>query len=166
MTYKKKTWQQKLADKKGLPKVLKLQKNFPCYNAVHSMGVEEGDDVVLVNPSEVVEIMKQVPQGKVITIVEICKMIAKKHCVKGCCSLTAGIFIMTAANAAEEAKQQGNLVEIPYWRTLKADGSLNEKYPGGALSQKTLLEQEGFTIIQKGKKYMVHDYETYLVKVT
>ena len=165
MTYKKKTWQQKLTDKKGLPKVLKLKKNFPCYNAVHSMGVEAGEDVVLVNPSEVVEIMKQVPKGKIITIVEICKKIAKKHNVKGCCSLTTGIFIMTAANAAEEAKQQGKLLEIPYWRTLKADGSLNEKYPGGALSQKKLLEQEGFTIIQKGKKYMVKDYEDYVMKV-
>jgi len=165
MTYKKKTWQQKLADKKGLPKVLKLQKNFPCYNAVHSMGVEAGEDVVLVNPSEIVEIMKQVPKGKIITIVEICKKIAKKHNVKGCCSLTTGIFIMTAANAAEEAKQQGKLLEIPYWRTLKADGSLNDKYPSGAISQKKLLEQEGFTIIQKGKKYIVQDYETYVMKV-
>jgi alkylated DNA nucleotide flippase Atl1 len=165
MTYKKKTWQQKLSDKKGLPKVLKLTKNFPCYNAVHSMGVEAGENVILVNPSEIVEIMKQVPKGKMITIVEICKMIAKKHNVKGCCSLTTGIFIMTAANAAEEAKQQGKLLEIPYWRTLKADGSLNDKYPGGALSQKKLLEQEGFTVIQKGKKYMVKDYEYYVMKV-
>jgi len=165
MTYKKKTWQQKLADKKGLPKVLKLQKNFPCYNAVHLMGVEEGEDVVLVNPSEIVEIMKQVPKGKVITIVEICKMIAQKHHVQGCCSLTTGIFIMTAANAAQEAQQLGKLLEIPYWRTLKADGYLNEKYPGGALSQKKLLGAEGFTIIQKGKKYKVHDYENYVMKV-
>jgi len=165
VTYKKKTWQEKLADKEGLPKVLKLQKNFPCYNAVHSMGVEEGEDVVLVNPSEVVEIMQQVPKGKVITIVELCKMIAEKHCVQGCCSLTTGIFIMTAANAAAEARQQGKPLEIPYWRTLKADGSLNEKYPGGARSQKKLLEAEGFTIIQKGKKYMVQDFENHVMKV-
>jgi alkylated DNA nucleotide flippase Atl1 len=158
-------WQEKLADKKGLPKVLKLQKNFPCYNAVRSMGVNVGEDVVLVNPSEIVEIIKQIPKGKVITIVEICKMIAQKYHVQGCCSLTTGIFIMTAANAAEEAKQQGKQLEIPYWRTLKADGSLNEKYPGGALSQKKLLEEEGFTIIKKGKKYMVQEYENHVMKV-
>ena len=165
MIYKKKTWQEKLVDKKGLPKVLKLQKNFPCYNAVHSMGVEIGEDVVLVNPSEIVEIMKKVPKGKVITIVEICKMIAKKYNVQGCCSLTTGIFIMTAANAAEEVKQQGKNLNVPYWRTLKADGFLNEKYPGGSISQKKLLEEEGFTIIQKGKKFMVQEYENYLMKV-
>jgi len=54
----KKTWRQKLEDKASLPKVLKLEKRFPCYNAVHKMGTEAGDEVVLVNPSEVVDIMK------------------------------------------------------------------------------------------------------------
>jgi len=165
MTYKKKSWQEKLADKKNLPKILKLQKSFPCYNAVHKMGAEAGDDVVLVNPSEVVSLMRQVPKGKLITLAEICKTIAKKHHVKGCCSLTTGIFIMTAANAAEEAANQGKSLDIPYWRTLKADGFLNEKYPGGALAQKKLLEQEGFTILKKGKKFIVNDFEKYLTKV-
>ena len=59
----KKTWQEKLEDKASLPKILKLGKGFPCYNAVHKMGAEAGDDIVLVNPSEVVEIMKQIPKG-------------------------------------------------------------------------------------------------------
>jgi len=67
----KKTWQEKLGDKASLPKVLKLEKGFPCYNAVHKMGAEAGDDIVLVNPSVVVEIMKQVPKGKLITIVDM-----------------------------------------------------------------------------------------------
>jgi len=165
MAYKKKSWQEKLADKKNLPKILKLQKRFPCYNAVHKMGAEAGDDVVLVNPREVVSLMRQVPKGKLITLAEICKTIAKKHHVKGCCSLTTGIFIMTAANAAEEAANQGKSLDIPYWRTLKADGFLNEKYPGGALAQKKLLEQEGFTILKKGKKFVVNDFEKYLTEV-
>lgn len=161
MGYKRKTWQEKLADKKNLPKILRLQKRFPCYNAVHAMGAEVGDDVVLVNPSDVVALMKQVPKGKLITLVDICRILAKKHGVDACCSLTAGIFVMTAANAAEEAAFQGKSLGIPYWRTLKADGSLNEKYPGGALAQKKLLEAEGFTILKKGKRYVVEDFENY-----
>jgi alkylated DNA nucleotide flippase Atl1 len=165
MVYKKKSWQEKLADKKNLPKVLKLQKTFPCYNAVHKMGAEAGDEVVLVNPSEVVAIMKQVPKGKLITLAEICKTLAKKHQVKGCCSLTTGIFTMTAANAAEEAASQGTALDIPYWRTLKIDGYLNEKYPGGVLAHKKLLEQEDFTVLSKGKKYFVKDFEKYLFPV-
>ena len=159
----KKTWQKKLKDKDTLPKVLKLEESFPCYKAVHKMGAEVGDDVVLVNPSEVVAEMKLVTRGKLITIVEICKKIAKKHNVKGCCSLTTGIFIMTAANAVEEAKGEGKQLDIPYWRTLKTDGFLNPKYPGGQEAQKKLLEEEGHKVIQKGKSFLVKDYQDYLV---
>jgi type IV secretory pathway protease TraF len=121
MGYKRKAWQEKLADKAGYPKIVKLERGFPCYNAVHRMGAEVGDDVVLVNPSEVTALMKRVPRGKLITLVEICKRLAAKHGVKACCSLTAGIFISTAANAVEEAAKQGRNLGIPYWRTLKAD---------------------------------------------
>jgi alkylated DNA nucleotide flippase Atl1 len=164
MPSRKKTWQEKLADKDSLPKVLNLEKRFPCYSAVHKMGAEAGDPVVLVNPSEVVELMKKVPVGKCTTIVEICRFIAKQHRVKGCCSLTTGIFIMTAANAAEEALQENRAMNIPYWRTLKTDGYLNDKYPGGAESQKKLLEIEGFNVASKGKKYRVLNYELHLIK--
>ena len=163
MSYRKKLWQEKLADKKGYPKILRLEKRFPCYNAVHKMGADIGDEVVLVNPSEVVEIMKEVPKGKLVTIVEVCKKIARKHKVKACCSLTTGIFIMTAANAAEEATKQGINLDIPYWRTLKGDGFLNEKYPGGAEAQKEKLEKEGFTVLKKGRKYVVKNYQDFLV---
>lgn len=162
MSYRKKSWQEKLMDKKGLPKILRLEERFPCYNAVHRMGAEAGDEVVLVNPSEVVEVMKKVPEGKVITIVGICQKIAEEHKVKACCSLTTGIFIMTVANAAEEAVKEGKSLRIPYWRTLKAGGFLNEKYPGGAETHRKLLEKEGFKIIQKGKKFVVKDYQKYL----
>ena len=161
----KKTWQEKLHDKPSLPKVLRLGKRFPCYNAVHKMGAEVGDEIILVSPSEVVEIMKQVPKGSLITIVEVCRQIARNHDVKGCCSLTTGIFIMTAANAVEEASREGKALDIQYWRTLKADGFLNEKYPGGQEAHKRLLEEENFRVIARGKKYQVVNYEKYLMKL-
>lgn len=164
----KKTWLEKLEDKKTLPKVLNLEKSFPCYNAVHKMGANAGDPVVLVNASEIIPIMTNVPRGKLITIWEICKKIAKKHKVKSCCSLTTGIFIMTIANAVEEVIARGEksaLIKIPYWRTLKSDGFLNEKYPGGQEAQKRLLEKEGFKIIARGKKYQVTEYSNFIVKI-
>jgi len=163
----KKTWIQKIEDKKTLPKVLKLEKHFPCYNAVHKMGANAGEPVVLVNASEIMPLMAKVPKGKLITIWEICREIAKNHKVKGCCSLTTGIFIMSIANAAEEAVAQGDksdLAKIPYWRTLKADGFLNEKYPGGLEGHKKRLEKEGHKIIARGKKYQVADFEEYLLR--
>ena len=162
MTSKRKTWQEKLADKEGLPKVLKLESRFPCYNALHKMGVEAGEDVVLVNPSEIVACMKKVPCGKVVTIVEICKHIAKQHNVQGCCSLTTGIFIMTAANAVEEARKEGVDMGIPYWRTLKSDGYLNEKFPGGDQAHKALLEKEGFIVVAAGQRWRVENFQAFL----
>jgi hypothetical protein len=161
----KKTWLEKLEDKKTLPKILKLEESFPCYNAVHKMGANAGDPVVLVNASEIIPIMANVPRGKLVTIWEICKKIAKKHKVKGCCSLTTGIFIMTIANAVEEVITRGEksvLTKVPYWRTLKSDGFLNEKYPGGQEAQKKLLEKEGFKVISRGKKYQVADYKNFI----
>lgn len=57
--------------------------------------------------------------------------------------ITAGIFVSIAAWASYQRKDD----ETPYWRTLKAKGELNEKYPGGVMAQKERLEAEGHTII-------------------
>lgn len=160
----KKTWAQKLEDKANFPKVLKLEKRFPCYNALHKMGVEAGEDVVLANAGEVVGLMAAVPKGQVVTIVEICRALAVKHRVKGCCSLTTGIFIMTAANAVEEATAAGRKLPIPYWRTLKAGGYLNAKYPGGLDAHKKLLEKEGHEIVGRGNALRVRDFERVLYR--
>ncbi|MDI6603312.1 MAG: MGMT family protein [Patescibacteria group bacterium] len=35
----------------------------------------------------------------------------------------------------------------PYWRVIKSDGSLNEKFSGGVKSQANYLKKEGFTIL-------------------
>ena len=36
---------------------------------------------------------------------------------------------------------------MPYWRVLKTDGSLNEKYPGGVNRQAGLLKAEGHKVV-------------------
>ena len=75
--------------------------------------------------------------------------------------ITAGIFVSIAAWASYQRSED----ETPYWRTLKANGELNAKYPNGIESQKEKLESEGHTIIEKGRKnkrYYVKDYEKYL----
>ena len=104
------------------------------------------------------------PEGKLITLHKICQRLAKKHKAQYCCTLTTGIYIMTAANATEEDREKGMTDITPYWRTLKMDGFLNDKYPGGAMAQKRLLEKEGFRIIQNGKRFRVENYSEYLMK--
>jgi hypothetical protein len=162
MSYKKKTWEEKLVDKKGYPKVLSLEEGFPCYRALNKMGAEAGDEVVLVNASEIVELMKLVPEGKLTTLAEVCKKIAKRHGVKACCTLTSGIFVMTAANAVEEAAERGRDLKIPYWRTLKIGGFLNDKFPGGVEGHRNRLELEGHKIVGKGKSARIEELETCL----
>lgn len=166
MTYKKKTWIEKLEakDKKDkYPKFLKFDPKFPCGPALAKMGAKKGDKVVITLPKDADLIMKKVPKGKLITLKEICQKLAKKHKADYCCTLTTGIFTMTAANAAAEYEKNGEKRITPFWRTLKMDGFLNEKYPGGLFNHKKLLEKEGFVIIVKGKnKYQVKDFKKYL----
>lgn len=121
--------------------------------------------VVIPAPIEVDEIMKKVPEGKLTTINDIRAALAKKHSATIGCPITTGIFAWVAAHAAEEQGQKGEKKITPYWRTLKAGGEINEKYPGGVEAQKKLLEKEGHHVIQKGKKYLVADYEKSQAKI-
>ena len=66
------------------------------------------------------------------------------------------------------ASYQRSNDETPYWRTLKADGELNPKYPGGIEAQREKLEAEGHTVIKKGRtniRYFVKDFENALFEL-
>ena len=154
MTYRKKTFKEKLIDSKDLPKVVKI---------TSKMRKSWGNGTVAIPaPLDVDKIMKNVPKGKVITINKIREKIAKKHKANIGCPICCGIFAWIAAGAAEEDKAKRNTT--PWWRTLKGEGELNPKYPGGEKNQRKLLEKEGHKIVKKGKKYIVVDYEKKLVK--
>jgi hypothetical protein len=157
MPKKKSSWQEKLQDSKGFPKVVAID---------GKMSKRWGSGTVVIPaPIEVDGFMRQVPKGKLTTINEIRQALAVKHRATIGCPITTGIFAWIAANAAEEQKQQGKDDITPYWRTLKTKGLINEKYPGGAQGQTGLLEQEGHTVIQKGKNFFVKDYEKLLAKL-
>jgi len=114
------------------------------------------------SPIEVNQMMARIPKGKLITMEEIRRRIAKKHKADIGCPLTCGIFSWLSAHAAAEESASGNKRITPYWRTLKTGGALNPKYPGGIKEQKKHLESEGHRIIRKGKRYIVENYEKHL----
>jgi alkylated DNA nucleotide flippase Atl1 len=144
-TYKRKSWREKLADNKGLPKISKVEGKMTKKWGTGTM--------VIPAPLEVDEIMRTVPKGKVTTINEIRARLARKHRVNFACPITTGIFAWIAANAAAEAQAEGKKRVTPWWRTLKTTGELNPKYPGGIATQSKLLKAEGHEIISgKGKK--------------
>jgi len=156
-TVKKRSWSEKLKDSKGLPKVEEI---------TDKMSKRWGTGTVVIPaPLEVDELMKQVPEGKLVTINEIRSALARRHGATIGCPLTTGIFAWVAANAAEEEQREGIADITPYWRTLKNEGVINDKYPGGLKTQKRLLKQEGHKIIRKGKRYVVADYEKHLMRL-
>ncbi len=155
MAYKKKTSRKKLRDSKGYPKVEKIK---PKQEKVWGKGT-----IVIPAPIEVDEIIRAVPKGKLITINLIRSRLAKKHGATIACPICTGIFCSISAQAAEEDRLEGKKDIAPWWRVLKEKGELNPKYPGGELNHKRLLEKEGFRAIQKGKRYLVENYERYLV---
>ena len=73
--------------------------------------------------------------------------------------MVAGIHASIAARAADELETEGKKRITPYWRTLKAGGELNPKYPGGIQNLKTRLVAEGHEIVAKGKRMFVVDFE-------
>ena len=156
---KRKSWQEKLADSKDLPRVIEINER---------MSKRWGTGTcVIPAPIEVDGIMKLVPEGKLITIDLIRKRLAEKHGTTISCPLTTGIFAWVASHAAEEEAAEGNKSITPYWRTLKSKGELNEKYPGGVEAQAARLKEERHIIEPgKGKKLpKVKDFEKALVSL-
>jgi len=157
MAKSRKSWREKLADDKDLPKVVEI---------TGKMSQRWGTGTVVIPaPREVDEIMSRVPAGKLITVNQIRSLLARRHGATIGCPITTGIFIGIAARAAEEAAAEGMTYITPYWRTLKVSGELNPKYPGGVEAQAARLRAEGHTIDRHRKTPRVHDFEKALVEV-
>ena len=110
---------------------------------------------------ESIDAIRTAVYGKVITVGKIREYFAELNGADFTEPITAGIFVSIAAWASYQRSED----KTPYWRTLKANGELNAKYPGGVEAQKEKLEAEGHTIIQRGRKNIKHyvkDYETVL----
>lgn len=152
----KKSWTEKLLDDRGLPRVEEITERMSRRWGTGTVAIPA--------PIEVDELMGGVPEGKVTTINEIRAAVARKHGATIGCPMTCGIFAWVAAHAAEERRLKGEKMITPYWRTLKAGGEINAKYPGGVEAQRRLLEMEGHRIVKRGKRFLVEDLEESLVK--
>ena len=154
-------------DKKDFNAMLHDSKDMPKFQEItdpKSIKKYGGSRMYFAPPIDYDRIMKQVPYGQVITVGEIREYFARQSGADFTEPITAGIFVSIAAWASSQRTDN----ETPYWRTLKANGELNPKYPGGVEAQKEKLEAEGHCIIQKGRtniKYFVKDYEKSLFEL-
>jgi hypothetical protein len=142
MSKPKKSWREKLADAKDLPKTM-----------------------VIPSPAEVDAVMRRVPKGRLATIAEIRAALARAHRTDIACPMTTGIFCWIAAHAAEEARTAGAKRITPWWRTLKSGGELNPKNPGSIAAQQRLLEAEGHKVTRKDRRWFVRDFERRLARL-
>jgi len=149
---KRKTWREKLEAKQERKVVDNLR---------------GGGTLLIPKPLDVDALVHRVEKGKLITITQIRERLAEEYGTDSTCPLCAGIFLRIAAEVAEEDLSRGVSDVTPYWRVLKGDGRLNEKFPYGVEAQAARLEEEGHTIEPgKGKKPpKVKDFEKVLVEL-
>lgn len=153
----KKDFNEMMNNSKDMPKIqiVKDEKTIKKYG---------GTKMFFAPPLYYNELMKKVPKGKLTTVRRMRDYLAKENHADFTDPMTAGIFVNIVAWASFQREED----KTPYWRTLKANGELNPKYPEGIENQKKMLEKEGHTIIQKGKtniKYYVKDYENSLIEL-
>lgn len=123
-----------------------------------------GSKMYFAPPIDYDAVMRRVPRGKLLTVGAIREYLARENGADFTEPMTAGIFVSIAAWASFQRQED----KMPYWRTLKTNGELNEKYPGGVEAQKTLLEAEGHTVVQRGRahiRYFVQDHEKALLEL-
>lgn len=147
----KKDFNAMLHDSKDMPKIQLI-------SDARSIEKYGGSRMYFAPPIDYDRAMRRVPFGKVTTVGTIRALFARQNGADFTEPITAGVFVSIAAWAS--AQRAGD--ETPYWRTLKANGELNEKYPGGVAAQREKLAAEGHEIIARGRtniRYYVKDYE-------
>ena len=152
----KKDFNAMLADSKGMPRI-------QIVTDLATIRKYGGDRMYFAPPIDYDRAMRRVPRGMVTTVGEIRAFFAREAGADFTEPITAGVFVSIAAWASFQRQAD----ETPYWRTLKAGGELNPKYPGGIEAQREKLEAEGHTVIRRGRKnfrYYVENYEKVLYR--
>jgi 6-O-methylguanine DNA methyltransferase, DNA binding domain len=119
-----------------------------------------GSGTMLIPTPKLIDAMiRKVPKGKLVTVSELRRKLARDFRTDVTCPLTTGIFVRIAAEAAEEDRVNGKKRIAPYWRVIKDDGSMNPKLPGGIAQQTRYLRAEGFAVATQGKTPRVQDFD-------
>ncbi len=154
MAQTRKTARQKLAANHGLPKVVRIP---PRMRRQYGNG-----KMVVPSPRLVDSVIRKVEKGKLITPRMIRDWLARDFRADFCCPMTTGIFLRLSAEAAEEDSASGKTRITPWWRVVKDDGTLMEKFPNAPDEQEIRLQAEGFVIEKVKGKRRVRDFQRFL----
>lgn len=122
--------------------------------------------MVIVTPKIIDNTVSIIPKGRLLTVTELREKLARDFGADVTCPLTTGIFLRICVEAAEEDRSTGRKDITPYWRVIREDGQLIDKFPGGTEQQARLLKREGFEILvsgRAGKKLVIKDFEKHLL---
>jgi alkylated DNA nucleotide flippase Atl1 len=111
--------------------------------------------MLLPGPATVAALIKKVPEHKLITTRLLCQELTDQFKVKGTCPVTTQKAVQAIAHDSTK--------KVPYWRVIKANGSLMSRFPGGVDGQTAFLRNEGFAVERQGKVAKVKNFRENLV---
>ena len=138
-------------DKKDFNAMLHDNKDMPKFQIItDEKSIEKygGNRMYFAPPIAYDEVMKKIPYGKVITVGKIREFFAKENGADFTEPITAGIFVSIAAWASYQRLED----KTPYWRTLKANGELNESIQAVPGNKKKNWKQRVILSFKKGEK--------------
>jgi alkylated DNA nucleotide flippase Atl1 len=107
-------------------------------------------------PATIVVLIRQIPDGQLVTTTLMLEQLADDFDVDGVCPVTTRKSLHAAAHDPN--------VDIPYWRVIKPTGELMAMFPGGVAAHAARLSEAGFTIDTKGKAPRVRQFKDSLVQ--
>jgi hypothetical protein len=125
----------------------------------------QGRSMVIPRPVDVDAAVRKVRKGRVTTIAVIREKLAKEHGTDTACPFCTGIFLTVAARAAEEDRAAGRKRITPWWRVVRDNGALGEKFPYAFKLQARMLKAEGHRLDTSRKAPRVVDWEQVLQKL-
>lgn len=141
---------------KGVTWRSKLERAHPSHGKVvrvpASMRRPGGPGTLLIpRPLDVDAAVRSIRPGRVMTVGALRARLARGSGADAACPLTTGLFLRIVAEAAEEGRRDGRARITPWWRVVRDNGAVIEKFPGGAAGHARRLRAEGHRLAAPGR---------------
>ncbi len=104
----------------------------------------------------VAALIAQIPNGQVVTSDVLRRKLADQFGVEVACPYDTKMALLKISN---DSGLNDSGLNVPYWRVIKTNGELNHQYRGGLEAQMALLQSEGFTVDDSGKKPRIKPFK-------
>ena len=105
-----------------------------------------GGRLLIPRPLDIDAAVRRIGEGRLATVNQIRDRLAHDFDADSTCPMCTGMFLRFVAEVAEDDLAQGQAEAAPYWRVVREDGSLMEKFPGFPEAQAARLRAEGHAI--------------------